>query len=1013
MATSLSPLYSWYLLPISAKSNNSLTAFKSAIGQFLNSSQEALPDICGVLSSRIHHPKRIALLVSRERTMSSIEKSNLKPEFCLTGEDLHFDLLAIEKIGEYFEFLGRYDLSNSNRLLLALVKFLKNVIGTFKWLPTSAKSQALLLLANNSLEVNEESIRLLDDVVPDKYTDRMTYAPTIPSSQTISIGRQITNLESLLTVLGDLFVAGVDLDWSSIYGPPSRYIHLPTYPFNRQTVWFAERKPIYEHPLIGTEVATTEDRVEFESQLSPMRHPAVFKNGFGVGEAVLSIVEAASRAVAPSFKITNLLVKPVKPEKAVWLTTTVERGEHCQVIGKAGSAEIFRCDVEKCSSQPASAIASSSGKGKTLFIKEIPSTIMREFDREIVVDTVHDCPYTALFKVLEEKGFSLENMELTHHLSLGQKFAIREENGKVQIGTEEGICLELIQQHGASRPILPAKTEATTPVVEQSKEVTTTQSKKANAEEEVKRKLVMALNDVLLEEITLEDERGFMEMGMDSLTLVDFVNRLNERYFPQTEISTTDAFDHPSVLEMTKHLTSGEQPQERPQEDDSSNETTTVQPHTESSDIRERIKKALVDVLPEEPTDYSQGFMEMGMDSLTLVDFVNRLNEKYFTSAEVSTTEIFDHPSLEELSRHMATLQGNGFQEETQPSEDVKPVAELLLGKGMLEEVKKKICLALADVLPEEPEDFSVGFMEMGMDSLTLVDFVNRLNEKYFPQLEMSTTDVFDNPTVAELSVDIAGKVSGADEALKLSVDSGIGCSGETSPKPEEERLLEDAFFFVNAEEETKADYKLVSRGGKLVIMNGDAEFEVSKLTPRKTTSIELEDDQISPEALFLGLIDFSKQLEAAKCPMKIVVPPIASSTQFMARVFMKTAAAEKPDFILYQWDEHLQRKSISKTELQGSLGGFWLITGGLSGIGLSTAKWLVDERVDGVALVSRRQPDKELGKELDRMRKRAKVVVISADITNEEKMTTELRTLEKVDGVIHCAGVLQVCQFQ
>lgn len=851
--------------------------------------------------------------------MTVVNKGNIKPEFYLAENELDFDLLAIEEIGEYFKYLGRHDLDNGQRLLLSLVKFLKNALNSFKWLSTTPKSHALFLLSVGSIEVDDESIQLVNGTISEKFRERTVFNPAIPDESSISIGGRVSNLNSLLTVLGELFVSGASVNWPSVYSPPSRYVQLPTYKFNRQTVWFSEKKPVYDHPLIGTETRNTEKGTQFENQLSLMRHPAIFKHGFSTGDAVLAVVESARQRFSSGVQIRQFNITAFKPEQAVWLETTVEfSGDTAQVIGKAGNVDIFQCSLEKNSTQPNWKTPSSSGEGKVLFVEQTPSTVVKVFGELIEVNAVYDCSYRALFYVLEKRGYKVENLELTSFCSLEKRFIIKNNGSSFSVGTEEGLCLEI---RSTAVPVETAPVEREIAVVERTVEEV------AVLEEKVEKK------------------------------------------------ETTNGFEK----------------------------------------VRDRIKKALVDVLAEEIIDDTQGFMEMGMDSLTLVDFVNRLNEKYFPDSEISTTDIFDHPSLNELAFFMAPQTGvRQLAIPEEAKEDVKPVAELLLGKGRLEVIKTKICQALHDVLPEEPEDLTAGFMEMGMDSLTLVDFVNRLNEKYFAPLEISTTDVFDNPTVAELSQDIMTRVSGSEEPLKINVDSGIGCSGEVSPGLDGEETLEDAFFFVNtSERRTSTDFKLVVKDGKLVIRTGKEELAVSennidKLKKKGSLSVELEDGQIGSEELFTSLIALCKQLEKAEIQVDVVVPDISSASQQMGRAFMKTAAAEKPLTIRYVWAEQLQRKTISKEELCGKIGGFWLITGGLSGIGLSAAKWLGTEGVEGVALLSRRTPDERLAKELEEMRKTAQVLVISADITDEEKLLAELRSLQKLDGVIHCAGLLQ-----
>ncbi|MCB1035812.1 MAG: SDR family NAD(P)-dependent oxidoreductase, partial [Acidobacteria bacterium] len=62
------------------------------------------------------------------------------------------------------------------------------------------------------------------------------HRPRWPVTASLPGGRQATGeLESLLTGLGELWKAGVDVDWEGFYGPERRRrVLLPTYPFQRQ-----------------------------------------------------------------------------------------------------------------------------------------------------------------------------------------------------------------------------------------------------------------------------------------------------------------------------------------------------------------------------------------------------------------------------------------------------------------------------------------------------------------------------------------------------------------------------------------------------------------------------------------------------------------------------------------------------------------------------------------------------------------------------------------------------------
>jgi acyl transferase domain-containing protein/thioesterase domain-containing protein/acyl carrier protein len=93
---------------------------------------------------------------------------------------------------------------------------------------------------------------------------------------------------------------------------------------------------------------------------------------------------------------------------------------------------------------------------------------------------------------------------------------------------------------------------------------------------------------------------------------------------------------------------------------------------------------------------------------------------------------------------------------------------------------------------------------------------------------------------------------------------------------------------------------------------------------------------------------------------------------------------------------------------------GTYLITGGLSGIGLEVADWLAREYQAQLVLVSREAEARaaDLGERLAQWESRgARVLVCSADVTNSESMRSVIDRARaqfgEVNGVIHAAGVL------
>jgi acyl transferase domain-containing protein len=91
---------------------------------------------------------------------------------------------------------------------------------------------------------------------------------------------------------------------------------------------------------------------------------------------------------------------------------------------------------------------------------------------------------------------------------------------------------------------------------------------------------------------------------------------------------------------------------------------------------------------------------------------------------------------------------------------------------------------------------------------------------------------------------------------------------------------------------------------------------------------------------------------------------------------------------------------------------GSYLITGGLGGLGVRTARWLVDAGARALVLVGRSEPSEQAVAEIARLeRDGARVLVLQADVSRAEEVSRLLasvrREMPPIRGIVHAAGVL------
>ena len=89
-----------------------------------------------------------------------------------------------------------------------------------------------------------------------------------------------------------------------------------------------------------------------------------------------------------------------------------------------------------------------------------------------------------------------------------------------------------------------------------------------------------------------------------------------------------------------------------------------------------------------------------------------------------------------------------------------------------------------------------------------------------------------------------------------------------------------------------------------------------------------------------------------------------------------------------------------------------YLITGGMGGLGLLVARWMVDKGVKNLVLLGRRSPDDVTSQKITELEMAgASVVVEKADVSDVESMTRVFHKIEEskipLAGVIHSAGML------
>jgi len=195
-----------------------------------------------------------------------------------------------------------------------------------------------------------------------------------------------------------------------------------------------------------------------------------------------------------------------------------------------------------------------------------------------------------------------------------------------------------------------------------------------------------ALKDLLAAELQMDaaqidEDTQFVDLGLDSITGVTWVRRINAAY--GTGIEATKVYSHPTLRQFcdfvvervalrgavgTQFVANAAKPAP-PAAERASSPTALPMPTTTvatkpvatdaaaaEADLSVALRHTLAQELhmPEEEIDAHRQFVDLGLDSITGVTWVRRINAAYGTRIEA--TKVYSYPTLAEFARFLAGL---------------------------------------------------------------------------------------------------------------------------------------------------------------------------------------------------------------------------------------------------------------------------------------------------------------------------------------------------------------------
>ncbi|WP_168188293.1 SDR family NAD(P)-dependent oxidoreductase [Hahella sp. CCB-MM4] len=180
-----------------------------------------------------------------------------------------------------------------------------------------------------------------------------------------------------------------------------------------------------------------------------------------------------------------------------------------------------------------------------------------------------------------------------------------------------------------------------------------------------------------LKEDDLSDDKGFADYGVDSIIGVELVNQINDAF--GINLKTTVIFDYPNIRGLAHYLVTENIADFASSEGDVIGEQ--VPSTSDSHEIVQKLKALVASAMEMSTQDVSEdkGFADYGVDSITGVELVNRVNDEFGVS--LKTTAIFDYPDIRRLAGHLLSTEEITPQKPTKPPNPSSPLSTLQPGR--------------------------------------------------------------------------------------------------------------------------------------------------------------------------------------------------------------------------------------------------------------------------------------------------------------------------------------------
>ncbi|MEL4898481.1 SDR family NAD(P)-dependent oxidoreductase [Crocosphaera sp. Alani8] len=167
---------------------------------------------------------------------------------------------------------------------------------------------------------------------------------------------------------------------------------------------------------------------------------------------------------------------------------------------------------------------------------------------------------------------------------------------------------------------------------------------------------------------------------------------------------------------------------------------------------------------------------------------------------------------------------------------------------------------------------------------------------------------------------------------------------------------------------------------------------------------------QQQPQLIQSMLVELKQQFEEGYLkPLPRNVFPIQQTIEAF-RYMQKGKHIGK---IVVSYSDREGNRDNNQSSLKFDQDATYLITGGLGGLGLLVARWMVEKGAKNLVLMARNEPNSQQKQQIQTVETLgANITVAQGDVSNKEQLTTVLQNIETTSpaplkGIIHAAGVL------